>query len=92
MSCSVQNRAEHQRPPLGEYKNTLCTEFNSLTVMHLFVYFYLLTLLSLSVASKITDGNPLKAKLDIFIEEQKATSVESLWKKTTDHESLGLLA
>ena len=38
--------------------------------------------------NKITDGNQLKAKLGIFIEEQGATSVESLRKGATDHESL----
>ena len=30
------------------------------------------------VTNKITDGNPLKAKLDNFIKEQAAASVESL--------------
>ena len=39
--------------------------------MHLFFYFFhLLGFLLLNVANKITDGNPLKAKLLIFIEEQ----------------------
>ena len=51
--------------------------------MHLFFYFRLS-----NVTNKITDGNPLKAKLDIFIEEQWVTSVESLWEGTTDNESL----
>ena len=37
---------------------------------------------------KITNENPLKAKLDSFIEEQGATRVESLWKGATDHKSL----
>ena len=59
---------------------------NSLTVMHLFFYFCLLASLSLNVANKITDGNPLKAKLDVFVEKQGATSVESVWKRATDHE------
>ena len=40
------------------------------------------------MGNKITDGNPLKAKLSIFIEEQGATSVENLWNEGTDHESL----
>ena len=56
--------------------------------MHLFFYFRLLAFLLLNLANKITDGNPLKTKLDIFIEVQGATSVESLWKGATDHESL----
>ena len=56
--------------------------------MHLFFYFCLLTFLLLNVANKITDGNPLKAKLSIFIEEQGATNVEGLWKGATSHESL----
>ena len=46
--------------------------------MHLFIYFRLLAFLLLNVANKITDKNPLTVKLDIFIEEQKATRVESL--------------
>ena len=65
----------------GEYKNTLRSDyvnlkqidsdlFNCLTVMHLFFYVRLLAFLLLNVANKITDGNLLKAKLDIFIEEQ----------------------
>jgi len=37
----------------------------------------LLAFLLLNVANKITDGNPLKTKLGIFIDEQGATSVES---------------
>ena len=41
-----------------------------------------------AVAKKVTDGNPLKAKLGIFIQEQGAISVGSLWKRATDHESL----
>ena len=44
--------------------------------MHLFFYFRLLALLLVNMANKITDGNLLKAKLGIFIEEQGATSVE----------------
>ena len=40
------------------------------------------------MANKTTDGNPLKAKLGIFIEEQGATRVESLCKGTMDYESL----
>ena len=48
--------------------------------MHLFFYCRLLAFLLLNVANKITDGNPLKEKPGIFIEEQGATSVESLWK------------
>ena len=56
--------------------------------MHLFFYFRLLAFLLLNVANKIIDGNPFKAKLGIFIEEQGATSVESLWKGATDHEGL----
>ena len=40
------------------------------------------------MANKIIDENPLKAKLGIFIEEQGATSVVSLRKGATDHESL----
>ena len=40
------------------------------------------------MANKVTDGNPLKAKLGTFIEEQGAICVESLWKGTRDHESL----
>ena len=55
--------------------------------MHLFFYFHLLALLLLNRANKITDGNLLKAKLVIFIEEQWPTSVESLWKRAIDHES-----
>ena len=62
--------------------------FNSLTALHLFFYFRLLAFLLLKVVNKITDGNPFKVKLSIFIEEQEATCVESLWKKATDHESL----
>ena len=42
----------------------------SLTVLHLFFYFRLLAILLLNVTNKITDGNPLKAKLGIFIEER----------------------
>ena len=83
----------------GEYKNTLrtdyvnlkyidCDFFNSLTVLHLSSYFRLLAFLLLNVANKITDKNPLKAKLSIFIEEPVATSVESLWNGAIDHESL----
>ena len=45
--------------------------------MHLFFYFRLLALL-LNVANKITDGNPLKAKLGIFVDEQEVTDHESL--------------
>ena len=52
--------------------------------MHLFFYFRLLAFLLLN----ITDGNPFKAKLGIFIEEQGPASVESLCKGATDHESL----
>ena len=48
--------------------------------MHFFFYFHLLTFLLLNVANKIIDGNSLKPKLGIFIEEQEATSVESVWK------------
>ena len=48
----------------------------------------MLAFLLLNVADKIIDGNPLNAKLGIFTEEQGATSVESLWKRTMDHESL----
>ena len=48
--------------------------------MHLFCYFGSLGFLLLNVANIITDGNPFKTKLDIFIEEHGATSVESLWK------------
>ena len=40
------------------------------------------------MANKITDGKPSKAKLGIFIEEQGATSVESLWKAATIYKSL----
>ena len=40
------------------------------------------------MANKITDGNPLKSKLGIFVKEQGTTSVESLWKGATDHKSL----
>ena len=40
------------------------------------------------MANKISDENPLKAKLGIFVEEQGVTSVGSLWKEATDHESL----
>ena len=56
--------------------------------MHLFFYFRLLALLLVNMANKITDGNLLKAKLGIFIEDQGATSVEIVWKESTDHESL----
>ena len=56
--------------------------------MHLFFYFRLLAFLLLNVVNTITDGNPLKIKLDIFTEEQGPTSVESLWKGATDHDSL----
>ena len=63
----------------GENKNTLrtdyvnlkqidCDLFDSLTVMLLFFYFRLLAFLLLNLANKITDGNPLKAELGIFIE------------------------
>ena len=38
------------------------------------------------MANKITDGNLLKIKLSIFIEEHGATSDESLWKGVTNHE------
>ena len=57
-------------------------------VTHLFFYFRLLAFLLLNVANKIADGNPLKAKLGICIEEQMATCVESLCKGATDHEWL----
>ena len=40
--------------------------------MHLFFYFRLLAFLLFNVANKITDGNPLKAKRGILIEEQEA--------------------
>ena len=40
------------------------------------------------MANKITDGNPLKATLGIFIVEQRTISVDSLWKGAMDHESL----
>ena len=56
--------------------------------MHLFFYFRLLFFFLLSLANKITDGNSLKAKLSTFIEEQGATSIESLWNGATDHKSL----
>ena len=56
--------------------------------MYLFFYFRLLAFVLLNVANKITDGNPLKAKLGIFIKKQGATSVEGLWKGATDHKSL----
>ena len=73
----------------GEDKNTLRTDyanlkkidrdlFNSLTVMQLFFYFRLLAFLLSNVVNKITDENPLKAKLDIFIEEKGAISNKSL--------------
>ena len=38
--------------------------------MHLFFYFRSLAFLLLNVANKIIEGNSLKAKLGIFIEEQ----------------------
>ena len=44
--------------------------------MHLFFYFCLLAFLLLNMANKITDGNLLKAKLDIFIKDQWATNVK----------------
>ena len=56
--------------------------------MHLFFYFLLLAFLLLNVANKITNGSPLKAKLGTFVEEQIATSVESLWKGARNHENL----
>jgi len=49
----------------------------------------------LNVANKITDGNPLKTKPGIFIDEQGGTSVECLLKGATAHENLrttGLLS
>jgi len=46
-----------------------------------------LAFLLLNVVNKITDGNPLKTKLSIFIDEQGATSLESLLKGATVHES-----
>ena len=54
--------------------------FNSLTVIHLFFYFRLLAFLLSNKAIKITDRNPSKAKLDIFIEEKEATSAKSVCK------------
>ena len=56
--------------------------------MFVFFHFCLLAFLLLNVANKITEGNQLKVKPGIFIEEQGATSVESFWKETTYHESL----
>ena len=44
------------------------------------------------MADKIADGNQLKAELGIFIEEQRATSIESLCRGATDHESLRTIA
>ena len=46
--------------------------------MHLLFYFCLLAFLLLNVANRITDRKSLKPKVGIFIEEQEATSVESL--------------
>ena len=40
------------------------------------------------MVNKTTDENLLKAKLGIFVKDQGITSVESLWKGATDHESL----
>ena len=56
--------------------------------MHLFFYFRLLAILLSNKANKITDGNPSKAKLGIFIEEKEAISVKSVCKGATDHENL----
>ena len=56
--------------------------------MHLFFYLRLLAFLLLNLANKTTVGNPLKAKLGIFTEEQRATSVESLLKGAMNHKSL----
>jgi len=39
------------------------------------------------MANKITDGNPLKTKIGIFIDERGTTSVESLLKWANAHES-----
>ena len=61
------------------HKNMLCIDYlylkcidcdllNSLTVMHLFLYFPLLAFLLLNVANKISEENLSKAKLSIFIE------------------------
>ena len=59
-----------------------------MTVIHLFFPFCLFTFLVLNMVNKITDRNPLKSKLGIFIEEQGVTGFESLWKEATDHKSL----
>ena len=40
------------------------------------------------MVNRINNENPLKAKLGIFIEEQGATSVESLWKRATGYKML----
>ena len=56
--------------------------------MHSFFCFRLLAFLFLNVANKLNDGNRLKIKLGIFIEEQEAICVESRWKGATDHKSL----
>ena len=48
--------------------------------MHFF-FFRLMAFLLLNVANKITDGNPLKGKLGIFIEEQGP----QVLKGATDH-------
>ena len=74
-------RSQTLKVSSSEYKNTLrtgyvnlkkiyCDLFDSLTAMHLFFYFRLLAFLLPKVANKISDGNPLKAELGIFIEEQ----------------------
>ena len=59
-----------------------------MTVIHLFFYFRLLAILLSNEANKITDGNPSKAKLGVFVEEKEAISVKSVCKGATDHESL----
>ena len=85
------SRIRISKVSLSDYKNTLRTEFfiekkivrdliSSFTIMHLFFYFRLLAFWLLKGANKITDGNPLKAILGSFVEQQGATMLRVFGK------------
>ena len=56
--------------------------------MHLFFYCRSLAFLLLKVVNKITDRRSLKAKLGIFVEEQRPQVLRVFGRRPTDHESL----
>ena len=57
--------------------------------MHFFFHFHLLPFLLINLANKITNGNPLKAKQDIFIEKAGATGVKVFGRGATSVKVFG---